>query len=210
MYSNNLSTTVYDEDEDQCGKPSSAPGSGKHSQKEMIEYERYLRREIPPRVRRELEVQLEGELNCVGETMKHKGVEIFQSLSLTLFRDWANCASGDSEASSSGARGRSASPPAPAASDTEPPTPEAGLTTTAAVQADPPEFAASEHQSLPYSEDPASLAFLEPEDYILDVLDGPGEELLETLLQPHEDYADDTWHDPYPVPGYGLDVAFAI
>lgn len=159
---------------------------------------------------------LEGELNCVGATMKDKGVEIFQNLSLKLFRSWAACAGGDGEASSSAsssrsstARTRAASPPVPAASAsyTEPSTPEAAQTTPVGQTDLPgPDF---EHQPAPYPDNPALLDFLGPEDYILDALDGPGEELLEAILQPPERYPDDPWPDQFSMPGYGLDVAFA-
>jgi hypothetical protein len=218
IHTNNPSLIDYDEDEDQGGNSSAGLGSGKHTSKDIVEYESYLRQKITSVVRHELEVLLEGELNCVGTTLKDKGFElsqkIIQNLSFERFRSWADCSGSDGEASSSSssrrssdARARAASPRvAPASTSyTEPSTLEVSSTTPVGqTDLSGPDF---EHQPGHYSDNPALLDFVGPEDYILDALDGPGEELLEELLQPREPYPDDSWPDQFAVSGYGLDVA---
>jgi hypothetical protein len=52
----------------------------------LAEYEQYLKRELPPRVRRGLEQEVEKELNCVEDTMKTKAIEIFRNVQLQLLR----------------------------------------------------------------------------------------------------------------------------
>ncbi|KAK1979053.1 hypothetical protein LZ30DRAFT_597759 [Colletotrichum cereale] len=51
-------------------------------------YEDYLRRELPPLVRRQLEIEIERELSFVEEGMKHKVIEIARNLQLTLFKGY--------------------------------------------------------------------------------------------------------------------------
>ncbi|KAF6816565.1 hypothetical protein CSOJ01_02947 [Colletotrichum sojae] len=51
-------------------------------------YEDYLRRELPPLVRRQLEREVERELSFVEEGMKHKVIEIARNLQLALFRGY--------------------------------------------------------------------------------------------------------------------------
>ncbi|KAK2013460.1 hypothetical protein LZ32DRAFT_530285 [Colletotrichum eremochloae] len=51
-------------------------------------YEDYLRRELPPLVRRQLENEIERELSFVEEGMKQKVIEIARNLQLTLFKGY--------------------------------------------------------------------------------------------------------------------------
>ncbi|KAL0934608.1 uncharacterized protein CTRU02_211407 [Colletotrichum truncatum] len=51
-------------------------------------YEDYLRRELPPLVRRQLEKEVERELSFVEEGMKQKVIEIARNLQLTLFKGY--------------------------------------------------------------------------------------------------------------------------
>ncbi|KAK2001679.1 hypothetical protein LX36DRAFT_327773 [Colletotrichum falcatum] len=51
-------------------------------------YEDYLRRELPPLVRRQLESEIERELSFVEEGMKQKVIEIARNLQLTLFKGY--------------------------------------------------------------------------------------------------------------------------
>ncbi|KAK1574079.1 uncharacterized protein LY79DRAFT_673210 [Colletotrichum navitas] len=51
-------------------------------------YEDYLRRELPPLVRRQLEREIERELSFVEQGMKQKVIEIARNLQLTLFKGY--------------------------------------------------------------------------------------------------------------------------
>ncbi|GKT49699.1 uncharacterized protein ColSpa_09880 [Colletotrichum spaethianum] len=51
-------------------------------------YEDYLRRELPPLVRRQLEKEVERELSFVEEGMKQKVIDIARNLQLTLFKGY--------------------------------------------------------------------------------------------------------------------------
>ncbi|GKT66266.1 hypothetical protein ColTof4_02990 [Colletotrichum tofieldiae] len=51
-------------------------------------YEDYLRRELPPLVRRQLEREVERELSFVEEGMKQKVIDIARNLQLTLFKGY--------------------------------------------------------------------------------------------------------------------------
>ncbi|KAK2058448.1 hypothetical protein LY76DRAFT_514209 [Colletotrichum caudatum] len=51
-------------------------------------YEDYLRRELPPLVRRQLENEIEHELSFVEQGMKQKVIEIARNLQLTLFKGY--------------------------------------------------------------------------------------------------------------------------
>ncbi|KAK2041040.1 hypothetical protein LZ31DRAFT_26225 [Colletotrichum somersetense] len=52
------------------------------------DYEDYLRRELPPLVRRQLENEIERELSFVEQGMKQKVIEIARNLQLTLFKGY--------------------------------------------------------------------------------------------------------------------------
>ncbi|KAK1772731.1 hypothetical protein QBC33DRAFT_464203, partial [Phialemonium atrogriseum] len=98
----------YDDDEGECGGgPRKVLSGGKRGGPELVEYERYLLREMPARVRRELEFAVEQELNCVEENMKNKAIEIFKNLELKLLRDFADRAAA---AAGGGGDRRSSSP----------------------------------------------------------------------------------------------------
>ncbi|OHE94950.1 hypothetical protein CORC01_09744 [Colletotrichum orchidophilum] len=51
-------------------------------------YEDYLRRELPPLVRRQLEKEVNRELSFVEESMKQKVIDIARNLQLTLFKGY--------------------------------------------------------------------------------------------------------------------------
>ncbi|TIC89996.1 hypothetical protein CH35J_012309 [Colletotrichum higginsianum] len=51
-------------------------------------YEDYLRRELPPLVRRQLEAEVERELSFVEEGMKQKVIDIARNLQLALFKGY--------------------------------------------------------------------------------------------------------------------------
>lgn len=173
-------------------------------------------------MRRELEEELEEELHCVGETMKHKGVEIFHKLQLKLFRSWSDfigegesSGSGSGSGSSHGDRARSDSPSTPVAAAAPVVTGASDGERTAlepvaaAAIAVPPNSldGALGHQQPPQPSEfeyPNYLDIPPPEDYIFETLQGPGEELLEDLLQPREQWS----ADAFSTPGLGFDVGF--
>jgi hypothetical protein len=55
---------------------------------EFAHYEEFLSRELPPRVRRELEIAVEKELEPVEERIKSQVVDIVRNLQLKLFRSY--------------------------------------------------------------------------------------------------------------------------
>jgi hypothetical protein len=60
-------------------------------------YEDYLRRELPPIVRRQLEQELERELNFVEEGLKRRVIDIVRNLQVTLFRSYQQLEDGAPE-----------------------------------------------------------------------------------------------------------------
>ncbi|KAI3557421.1 hypothetical protein CABS03_12006 [Colletotrichum abscissum] len=58
------------------------------AEKNLGGYEDYLRRELPPLVRRQLEKEVERELSFVEEGMKQKVIDIARNLQLTLFKGY--------------------------------------------------------------------------------------------------------------------------
>ncbi|KAK1523793.1 uncharacterized protein CCOS01_08880 [Colletotrichum costaricense] len=58
------------------------------AEKNLGGFEDYLRRELPPLVRRQLEKEVERELSFVEEGMKQKVIDIARNLQLTLFKGY--------------------------------------------------------------------------------------------------------------------------
>ncbi|KAI1123194.1 hypothetical protein F5Y10DRAFT_252291 [Nemania abortiva] len=54
----------------------------------MTEYEAYLQRELPPRVREQLEIRIEQALNPVEEALRVQIVEVVRDMQLELFRSF--------------------------------------------------------------------------------------------------------------------------
>ncbi len=79
-----LTAADYDDD----ARPE---GKGKLAKNKVFaeEYEKYLRRELPPMVQRDLESEVETQLNCVENSLKIKAVEIFRNVQLKLLRTFA-------------------------------------------------------------------------------------------------------------------------
>ncbi|KAI0096227.1 hypothetical protein GGR51DRAFT_543873 [Nemania sp. FL0031] len=59
-----------------------------HPQDLMMEYEEYLQRELPPRVREQLEIRIEQALDPIEETLRGQIVEIVRDMQLELFRSF--------------------------------------------------------------------------------------------------------------------------
>ncbi|KAJ8125719.1 hypothetical protein O1611_g7920 [Lasiodiplodia mahajangana] len=57
-----------------------------HPQDPMMEYEEYLQRELPSRVREQLEIRIEEALDPIEETLRGQIVEIVRDMQLELFR----------------------------------------------------------------------------------------------------------------------------
>jgi len=67
----------------------------------QAQYLEFLRREMPRRVRQELEYQVEQELNVVEDKMKKKALEIFQNTHIKLLRTFSHIFSSGQPASRS-------------------------------------------------------------------------------------------------------------
>jgi len=64
----------------QQGKPTAS--------NELAQYEQYLRRELPPAVRRELEIAVEKEFSPLEERLKSQLINIVRDLQLQLFQSY--------------------------------------------------------------------------------------------------------------------------
>ncbi|KLU91484.1 hypothetical protein MAPG_10002 [Magnaporthiopsis poae ATCC 64411] len=102
---------------------------------ELEGFEDYLRRELPPLVRRQLEQEVERELNFVEEGLKSRVINMVHGLQLTLFQSYRKME--ESEASQPEAFGASLAAPAGSAPslNSEPSAPPNG---GFSPQADPP------------------------------------------------------------------------
>jgi hypothetical protein len=77
---------VIDYEHGQCLQPSSAENRGIPDY--LAEYEKFLLREIPTRLRMKLESELEKELNIVEENLKRKAVMCFRNIQIELLHDF--------------------------------------------------------------------------------------------------------------------------
>lgn len=64
------------------------PGDHDHQKRELTEYEQYIRRELPPMLRQELESELENELNIFEDNVKTKAIDMIQRLQLRLLESF--------------------------------------------------------------------------------------------------------------------------
>jgi hypothetical protein len=97
--------------------PGINPASTDSSGDELTRYEQFLRRELPNRVRQQLEVRIEERFNPLEETLRTELVEIVRDMQLQLFEIYKSSRTSDSGSAvhDAGATDAANSPPQPAA-----------------------------------------------------------------------------------------------